>query len=54
VHEYLGFGGGVEDYGWKPSFPASGQKLLSPKPLFSKLDDDLIEEEVSRLGQVRN
>jgi methionyl-tRNA synthetase len=54
LHEFLGFGGGIEDYGWKPSFPAPGQKLLTPEPLFSKLDEDLIEEEISRLGRGRN
>ncbi|MFC1847435.1 methionine--tRNA ligase [Chloroflexota bacterium] len=50
VHEYLGFEGKVEDYGWKPIVPKPGQKLLSPKPLFTKLDEGLAEEETSRLG----
>ncbi len=54
LHKFLGFGGGIEDYGWQPGFPVSGQKLLSPKPLFSKLDEDLIADEVSRLGQSRS
>jgi methionyl-tRNA synthetase len=54
LHEFLGFGGSVEDYGWKPSFPEPGQKLLPPKPLFSKLEEGLIEKEVSRLRQGRN
>jgi len=51
LHEFLGFEGGIEDYGWKPSFPSPGQKLLPPQPLFTKLDEGLIAEEVSRLGQ---
>jgi methionyl-tRNA synthetase len=51
VHEYLGFEGKVEDYGWKPNPPLPGQKLLEPKPLFVKLDDKLIEEETARLGK---
>jgi methionyl-tRNA synthetase len=51
VHEYLGFDGHVQDYGWKPSPPSPGQRLLEPKPLFTKLDDKLIEEETARLGQ---
>jgi len=53
VHEYLGFEGKVEDYGWKPQPPLPGQRLREPKPLFTKLDDSLIEEEAKRLGQVR-
>jgi len=51
VHEYLGFEGKVEDYGWKPNPPKPGQKLLQPQPLFIKLDEKLAEEETSRLGQ---
>jgi methionyl-tRNA synthetase len=49
LHEYLGFKGGVEDDGWQPRLPSPGQKLLPPKPLFTKLDEELIEEEVGRL-----
>jgi methionyl-tRNA synthetase len=52
VHEYLGFEGDVQDDGWKPHPPPAGQKLLEPKPLFTKLDDKLIEEETARLGKV--
>jgi len=50
LHEYLGFTGKVEDYGWQTAWPTPGQKLLPPEPLFSKLDEDLAEEESSRLG----
>ncbi len=50
VHEYLGFDGKIEDYGWKPQDLPSGQKLREPKPLFSKLDDSVIEEETKRIG----
>jgi methionyl-tRNA synthetase len=53
VHEYLGFEGKVEDYGWQPTVPVPGQKLLPPQPLFVKLDEEIIEEETSRLGQIR-
>ena len=52
VHEYLGFNGKVEDYGWQPTVPEPGQKLLEPKPLFTKLDKALADEETSRLGHV--
>jgi len=50
AHEYLGFKGNVKDDGWKLHSPPPGQKLLEPQPLFSKLDEALIEEETSRLG----
>jgi methionyl-tRNA synthetase len=50
VHEYLGFDGKVEDAGWKPQPVAAGQKLREPKPLFTKLDESIIEEETKRLG----
>ncbi len=50
LHEYLGFEGRVEDYGWQPCTPPPGQKLLPPEPLFSKLDEGLVAEEAGRLG----
>ncbi|MFC2072764.1 methionine--tRNA ligase [Chloroflexota bacterium] len=50
LHEFLGFKGNVEDYGWQPNVPLPGQKLLTPEPLFTKLDEGLAEEEASRLG----
>ena len=51
LHEYLGFEGKVEDYGWRLTPPPAGQKLLPPQPLFTKLDEKLIEKETSRVGQ---
>jgi len=53
LHQYLGFEGRVEDDGWQPKFPPPGQKLLPPEPLFVKLDEELVEEEVERLGHVK-
>jgi methionyl-tRNA synthetase len=50
LHEDLGFEGRVEDYGWRPTVPPPGQKLLPPQPLFTKLDEELVEAETSRLG----
>jgi len=50
VHEFLGFDGSIEDYGWQPNVPLPGQKLLPPQPLFTKLDEELAGEEASRLG----
>jgi len=49
VHEYLGCDGTVEGDGWKPNPPEPGQRLVKPKPLFSKLDEGLIDEECDRL-----
>ena len=54
LHELLGFKGNIEDYGWQPNPPPHGQKLLPPQPLFSKLDDSLVEEETKKLGQVHD
>ncbi len=51
LHEYLGFTGSIEDSGWKWQELPPGQKLLPPQPLFSKLDDSLVEEETKKLGQ---
>jgi methionyl-tRNA synthetase len=51
LHEYLGFTGNVEAHGWKWQDLPAGQKLLPPQPLFSKLDDSLVEEETKKLGQ---
>jgi methionyl-tRNA synthetase len=53
LHEYLGFEGKVEDSGWGLQPPPPGQPLRPPQPLFTKLDETLVEEETSRLGQPR-
>jgi len=53
LHDYLGFEGKIEDVGWKQQSPQPGQKLLTPEPLFAKLDDSIVAEETSRLGVVR-
>jgi methionyl-tRNA synthetase len=50
VHEYLGFDGRVEEHGWEPHPPEPGKKLREPKPLFTKLDESIIQEETSRIG----
>jgi methionyl-tRNA synthetase len=34
---------------WEPSELPPGQTLLEPKPLFRKLDDSTIEEELQRM-----
>ncbi len=50
VHDYLGFDGEMEKAKWKPQPVAAGQKLREPKPLFTKLDEKIIEEETKRIG----
>jgi methionyl-tRNA synthetase len=50
VHEYLGYEGKIEDSGWLVSPVPAGQKLKEPKPLFTKLDESIIEEETRRIG----
>jgi len=52
LHEYLGFQGNVEDCGWELTALEAGQKLVKPSPLFTKLDEDLIEKETLKLGKV--
>ncbi|MDO8532610.1 MAG: methionine--tRNA ligase [Dehalococcoidia bacterium] len=51
LHESLGNQGAVESAGWAFHKPAAGQTLATPKPLFTKLEDSMIEEEVQRLRQ---
>jgi methionyl-tRNA synthetase len=50
VHEYLGFKGKVEDYGWKPQPLPPGQNLCQSQPLFKKLEESIVEEETKRIG----
>jgi methionyl-tRNA synthetase len=49
LHEMLGFDGKVEDCGWEWRQLPPGQKLQPPQPLFTKLDDKVVDEEYSRL-----
>ncbi len=50
VHEYLGFKGNLKNQGWNPQPPVPGQSLCQPLPLFKKLDESIIEEEMKRIG----
>jgi len=54
LHELLGFKGSIEDLGWQLKSPPPGQRLPEPRPLFSKLDDGVVEEESGRLGQAHS
>lgn len=55
LYNYLGFEGNVEDALKDPEqpkiWPAPGQPLNKPAPLFTKLDESLIAEETARMGQ---
>ena len=51
LHHLLGFGGSMEEEEWGFHPLPSGQKLAPPEPLFTKLDEKLIEEETARLGK---
>ncbi|MFC1967509.1 methionine--tRNA ligase [Chloroflexota bacterium] len=54
VHEYLGFEGSLEEHARNKSLealPEPGQPLNKPQPLFTKLEDSLVEEETSKIGQ---
>ena len=48
----LGFEGSANDNGWNwdPDEVIPGQKLGEPKALFVKLEESVIDEEISRLG----
>ncbi|MFO7774006.1 MAG: methionine--tRNA ligase [Dehalococcoidia bacterium] len=50
LHSFLGFDGSVKEGGWKVQFLPPGQKLRQPRPLFVKLDEDIVAEETGRLG----
>jgi methionyl-tRNA synthetase len=51
LHTYLGFDGIIESGGWSLRLPVPGNKLPVPQPLFTKLDDSMIEKEMARLGK---
>jgi methionyl-tRNA synthetase len=53
LHEYLGYSGNVQDSGWKFVLPTPGQRLAEPQPLFTKLDEKLVEEENNRIEHTK-
>ncbi len=53
LHHYLGFEGTIESGSWKFQLPETGQKLPPPQPLFTKLDDSIVDKEMSRLGSTK-
>jgi methionyl-tRNA synthetase len=50
LHKLLGLSGKVEDAGWAIAQPVPGTQLPEPKPLFTKLDDSVVEEMIGLLG----
>ena len=52
LHGMLGFTGTVQEEGWtwEPESMKHGQRLGTPEPLFTKLEEAIIEEEAQRLG----
>ncbi len=54
LHGLLGFTGEIENVGWNWAGTTDdlppGQALPEPKPLYTKLDEDVVEKESERLG----
>ncbi len=48
LHAYLGFSGDLASAGWTAQRPTPGAPLPEPQPLFTKLDDSVVEAEESR------
>ncbi len=49
LHQLLGCEGRLEDDGWSIHHLPAGQKLPSPTPLFNKLEEEVVEQEMARL-----
>jgi methionyl-tRNA synthetase len=50
LHELLGFAGEVIGRPWAVQRPVPGTKIPQPAPLFTKLDDSLVDEMVALIG----
>ncbi len=50
THQTLQYHGASAQGAWQPSKIEPGRKFQKPEPLFQKLDPDLADEEVQRLG----
>ncbi len=48
LHSLLGAEGEVIDLGWTRPTPGAGRQLPAPVPLFKKLDDSMVAEELAR------
>ena len=49
IHDLLGFDGAAETDGWQRRTVEPGAPLPKPKPLFRKLDPEIVEQEKARL-----
>jgi methionyl-tRNA synthetase len=54
LHEFLGAEGRVEDFGWDFDVAIAavpgGREMRRPSPLYVKLDPEVVDQEVARLG----
>ena len=52
LHGMLGLSGGLQTNGWSwtPDAMRPGQALESPEPLFTKLDEEIVQRETERIG----
>ena len=50
MHDLLGFDGATSTDGWRRRIVESGSPLPRPKPLFRKLDPEIVEQERERLA----
>jgi methionyl-tRNA synthetase len=50
-HQALIYDGSKATGAWQPSQLAAGHTLREPKPLYQKLDPEVVEQERSRLGE---
>jgi hypothetical protein len=50
AHEALVYDLPTADVSWAPSSLPAGHMLNKPEPLFKKLDESVVEEELARLG----
>ena len=48
VHASLAGSGELSDIGWNNPTPSTGTQLPKPSPIFTKLDDAMVEEELAR------
>jgi methionyl-tRNA synthetase len=50
IHKILGYQSDIEKHGWKFEQVPGGTEFAKPEPLFKKLEESMVEEEVSKLG----
>jgi methionyl-tRNA synthetase len=50
LHELLGRSGSISDLGWNLVAPITGTPIPKPEALFTKLDDEIAELELRRMG----